>query len=225
MQLNVVSVCLFVCLFVCFSVFLGYKCKYPGSFQCNSGHCIKGYFQCDGDTNCLDESDEKDCKCLSSEFTCPTGECLPVNELCDGNKNCGNGSDEVNCGMAVLSYFSVCLYRVKQNEKISGKIRLDPSRGYQVRRKCHTARFQRNNKNWSDILVQSKLLCELLARGLRNMNTMFKDTFLSRQISFKIPACGKHSRFPISLVSQVLRRVRNKLGNVGSMILHPYFTN
>ena len=120
MQLNEVSVRSFVrsfVRFVCLSVFLEYKCKDPDSFQCNSGHCIKGDFQCDGDTNCLDESDEKDCKCLSSEFTCPTGECLPVSGLCDGNKNCGNGSDEVNCGMAVFSYFSVCLYRVKQNKR------------------------------------------------------------------------------------------------------------
>ena len=53
---------------------------------------------CDGDTACVDNSDEKNCKCLTSDFACPSGECLDVEKLCDLRKDCKDGTDEARCG-------------------------------------------------------------------------------------------------------------------------------
>ena len=46
----------------------------------------------------MDNSDEKNCKCLTTEFECPTGECLDIEKLCDLRKDCKDGTDEARCG-------------------------------------------------------------------------------------------------------------------------------
>lgn len=54
---------------------------------------------CDGDVDCVDSSDEKNCdhKCSSSERKCNNGVCLDANKFCDGLDDCTDGSDEENC--------------------------------------------------------------------------------------------------------------------------------
>lgn len=67
-------------------------------FRCHNGICINQKLVCDGDNACVDQSDEKACKCQSSEFKCPDGKCLSVKNLCNGKEDCVDGSDERNCG-------------------------------------------------------------------------------------------------------------------------------
>ena len=44
-----------------------------GEFHCFSGMCINGAWKCDGEYDCDDESDEKDCcKCCSMLFLLET---------------------------------------------------------------------------------------------------------------------------------------------------------
>ena len=78
--------------------FLGFLCESKSSFQCDNGHCVSKDLVCDGDTACVDNSDEKNCKCLTSDFACPSGECLDVEKLCDLRKDCKDGTDEARCG-------------------------------------------------------------------------------------------------------------------------------
>jgi len=58
---------------------------------------------CDSDNACADSSDEKNCKCFTTQFECPTEECLQVNQLCDSGNDCDDKTDESRCGKCKLS--------------------------------------------------------------------------------------------------------------------------
>merc|ERR1719233_2543308 len=75
-------------------------------------------WQCDGDTDCVDQSDEKDCDAESGRnstdllpqpnfprgdcnewmFKCKSEQCVPYWWKCDGVEDCSDGSDEDGCG-------------------------------------------------------------------------------------------------------------------------------
>ena len=78
--------------------FSGFMCESKSGFQCDNGQCVSKDLVCDGDFACVDKSDEKNCKCSTSDFVCPTGECLDVENLCDFRKDCKDGTDEARCG-------------------------------------------------------------------------------------------------------------------------------
>ena len=51
-------VCIYMCLF-----FLETFCNLYDEFECGIGQCIPHYYQCDGDQDCIDHSDEIGCPC------------------------------------------------------------------------------------------------------------------------------------------------------------------
>jgi len=82
------------------------KCT-EGQFQCrgNDPKCIPAYWECDGEPDCDDKSDEHDgCPlrfCVPGVFECNSStevepHCVRFFRLCDTNKDCPDGSDEAS---------------------------------------------------------------------------------------------------------------------------------
>uniref|UniRef100_A0A1I8FTW9 CUB domain-containing protein n=1 Tax=Macrostomum lignano TaxID=282301 RepID=A0A1I8FTW9_9PLAT len=107
----------------------------PDDFICKNKECIPKAFQCDGGTglalrDCVDESDEENCKELSS---CPDPKgklcknkmkCFTMEQECDGVEDCRDGTDESDCkdvecdaskGLARCKHKKRC-YNKKQQE-------------------------------------------------------------------------------------------------------------
>lgn len=72
-------------------------------FGCVSGQCVPLGWWCDGETDCLDGSDEQQCNrtCGPDQVLCLSGDqCVQHVHLCDGTPHCRDASDESvdNCG-------------------------------------------------------------------------------------------------------------------------------
>ncbi|XP_076861463.1 low-density lipoprotein receptor-related protein 1-like isoform X3 [Brachyhypopomus gauderio] len=76
------------------------RCQ-PGEFACKNNRCIQDRWKCDGDNDCLDNSDEAvelcyQHTCPADRFKCQNNRCIPMRWLCDGDNDCGNDEDESN---------------------------------------------------------------------------------------------------------------------------------
>ncbi|XP_053385857.1 low-density lipoprotein receptor-related protein 2-like [Mercenaria mercenaria] len=76
-------------------------CSRASLFKCKSGRCISSTYKCDGDNDCMDNSDEEKCpkvqECPADKFKCKNGKCLSYHWKCDGQDDCGDMSDESQC--------------------------------------------------------------------------------------------------------------------------------
>ncbi|XP_070960618.1 SCO-spondin [Oncorhynchus clarkii lewisi] len=72
-------------------------------FACANGQCVPRAWHCDGETDCLDGSDEQGCPraCGPGQVPCRSGDqCVDYQQLCDGIPHCRDASDESvdDCG-------------------------------------------------------------------------------------------------------------------------------
>eukprot|EP00105_Crassostrea_gigas_P017832 XP_011435759.1 PREDICTED: basement membrane proteoglycan-like [Crassostrea gigas] len=68
--------------------------------MCSNAKCVPISFICDGDNDCGDFSDERNCTgstCGPDQMTCSNTKCVPTRYICDGDNDCGDFSDERNC--------------------------------------------------------------------------------------------------------------------------------
>ncbi|XP_035660781.1 low-density lipoprotein receptor-related protein-like [Branchiostoma floridae] len=71
---------------------------HSNEYECQNGDCIYSRWQCDGDNDCTDDSDEyplnEKCIPLYSTYRCRNGKAIPSKFQCDGGNDCRDGSDE-----------------------------------------------------------------------------------------------------------------------------------
>jgi hypothetical protein len=70
-----------------------YGVTMPDPFNCADGTQIPETYQCDGESDCADDSDEQNCP----TFTCDEGTEVPLHQQCNGFSECPDFSDELNC--------------------------------------------------------------------------------------------------------------------------------
>ena len=85
-------------------------CPNSWDFTCDNKRCIPKTWRCDGDDDCLDNSDEvgQNCTtpaCSDTDFRCASGRCIPNSFKCDTDNDCGDFS-----GKILFKYIKVIRY-------------------------------------------------------------------------------------------------------------------
>ncbi|XP_073813447.1 corin serine peptidase isoform X2 [Musca autumnalis] len=71
------------------------KCN---GFKCDTTRCLPMEYVCDGNLDCMDHKDEKNCEvCGKDELFCGNGKCVTYDHICNGVMDCPYGQDEKNC--------------------------------------------------------------------------------------------------------------------------------
>ncbi|PIO75319.1 Low-density lipoprotein receptor domain class A [Teladorsagia circumcincta] len=100
------------------------------TFACNDGRCIPRSWRCDGDIDCKNEEDEKNCTttCGPEEFQCAKDQptpafkpaihhsCIPSRWVCDGEFDCDDRSDERNCPGRVCNELPLIDVKCTENQ-------------------------------------------------------------------------------------------------------------
>ncbi|XP_063443845.1 low-density lipoprotein receptor-like isoform X2 [Mytilus trossulus] len=69
-------------------------------FKCRRGECIPDVWKCDGEPDCRNGKDEKNCpteRCDEDHHLCndnSPNRCIPIAYRCDNDPDCEDGSDE-----------------------------------------------------------------------------------------------------------------------------------
>lgn len=74
------------------------SCPNSWDFTCDNQRCIPKTWVCDGDEDCLDNSDKLQ-NCIKptyggDEFQCKSGRCIPKSFKCDSDNDCGDFSEK-----------------------------------------------------------------------------------------------------------------------------------
>lgn len=107
---NVIKLLVCVCIALDFAqtIVAEFRCG-KDQFACGNQLCIPENWRCDGEDDCGDNSDEKNCPVrhcdLSTNFACKTVDrCIPLRWVCDFADDCGDNSDEpANCAQRTCS--------------------------------------------------------------------------------------------------------------------------
>ncbi|XP_069676734.1 low-density lipoprotein receptor-related protein 1 isoform X1 [Periplaneta americana] len=102
----------------------------PNQYSCKNKKCIPSVWECDGDNDCGDNSDEnqncKERKCPIDHFKCQSGRCIPKSWQCDGDHDCSQGEDEpASCSSADFHTCDPTYFKCKNNKCIPGRWRCD----------------------------------------------------------------------------------------------------
>ena len=69
--------------------------------------CLQPSRICDGDADCINDLDEENCPCKSSQFHCQSnGLCIDRKMQCDGVRDCVDYSDEIGCSK-YIAFFNI----------------------------------------------------------------------------------------------------------------------